>query len=376
MTLVIDHGLDGAQVHVLAIGVGAYRHLPGGAGPEARETLGLGQLSGPPRSVMDVLDFVTSRLDHPGAPLGTVEVLLSPSTTVVDLAGAEIEIGLPDLAGVKEAFADWYDRCDSHPGNVAVFYFCGHGVQKDSVFLLLEDFGRSRLSLLENSVDITSTFTGMAACRARSQYFFVDACRSVPHQMLERLGGSACVLKDPEVVSDDRQGGLLFGTSAGFLAHGLPNRTTRFTEALIRSLDGLGSRPDGSRWVVRFMDLCQAVTTVMRVLDPDAPAQLPRADNAAGDKVMHVCPAPPLVPVLITCLPVRALQDAGTTAELTSLSRVADAVRPDRSPEGWQADVEADMYCLDVTAGPPYRATSMRLVALPPVANASVTVTS
>ena len=35
----------------------------------------------------------------------------------------------------------------------------------------------------------------------------------------------------------------------------LPSRPTRFTEALVRALDGLGARPDGNRWVVDLATL-------------------------------------------------------------------------------------------------------------------------
>ncbi|MCA2218034.1 caspase family protein [Jidongwangia harbinensis] len=374
MTLVIDAGRDGPRVHLLAIGVGAYRHLPGGADPVPHDTFGLRQLTGPPHAAMAFTDFVVSGLNHPGARLGTVEVLLSPPAEHVDPVEGEIRVGVPNLANTIAAFEAWYERCDSHEGNVALFYFCGHGVQKESPYLLLEDFGQSRLAMMRNSVDIMATYTGMAACQARSQYFFVDACREIPQQFLENLGGAGHVLKDPEVVSDDRDGALLFGASGGHKAYGRPGQATRFTEALIRSLEGLGARPDNGRWVVDFPGLQRAVTTVLRLGDPAAPVQRPQSFGAVGDGIVQVCAQPPYVPLRVSCWPPEAVGRPGTTVLLESLSQAAEPVTPTARDGGWDADVRADMYRLAVQAGPPYRGAVAQVGAWPPWATAEVSV--
>src|SRR5512132_2850689 len=207
MTLVVDRQVDGPQVHMLAIGVGAYRHLPGGAARVNHDTLGLKQLSGPPRAAAHFVDWVVGRMRHPTARLATVELLVSPAQpyTPPEPGSQPVDLELPSMANVAAAFERWYERCDRSADNVAVFWFCGHGVERESQFLLLEDFGRSELSLLENAVDIGTTYLGMARCKATAQYFFVDACREIPFQLLQMLSGYARVLVSPQLVGDNRR---------------------------------------------------------------------------------------------------------------------------------------------------------------------------
>jgi hypothetical protein len=343
------------------------------------DTLGLRQLSGPPKSALAFVDFVTSRLRHPAALPGTVELLLSPAQEY-QYAGRGVAVDAPNLANVAKAFEDWYDRCDSHPDNVALFYFCGHGVEREAPLLLLEDFGQSRLSMLANAIDILPTFNGMATCLARTQYFFVDACREVPQQLLERLGGSARVLKDPEVVGDDRDCGLLMATSGGQKAYGLAGRPTRFTNALIRALDGLGGRLDGNRWVVDYAGLQRAITVLLRRDDPTAPRQRPQSFGAAGDAVLQLCAKPPVVPLRVSCLPPDALLSAGVSALLApivALSSVVAPVAPVVAEGGWEAEVPADFYLLtiDVDPGSPYRSASERIAAWPPYCDLEISLT-
>jgi hypothetical protein len=384
MTLVLDRGSDGPRVHALVLGVGSYRHLPGGSEPVTHDTLGLRQLTGPPLSARAVADWVATSLRHPRAPLGTIELLTSPGGTAgASATPAGVGPGdgdalpsaalaeVPTMAAVAAAFEAWYARCDSHEDNVALFYFCGHGVERESPFLLMEDFGRSPLALLENALDVGQTYQGMARCRAREQYFFVDACREIPFQLLQLLSGNARVLVTPQAVGDRRRDtALVYATSGGARAYGRPGRPTRFTEALLRALDGLGGRLEGAAWVVDLPSLQRAVTLLLATGLEGAPPQVPSV-RGAGLGVLHTIPHAPLVPVSLACRPPSAVP-AGSP-QLSPLAALPGAVRGAAVPPlvasatGWSAEVPADIYTLTVDfPGGGYAPARKSIAVLPP----------
>lgn len=392
MTLVVDRGRDGPRVHALVIGVGAYRHLPGGADPVAHDTLGLRQLSGPPLSARAFADWVATSMRHPRAALGTVELLTSPGApppgapppgaraggapagdgaAPAEPAPSSATVDVPTMAAVADAFEAWYQRCDTHEDNVALLYFCGHGVERESLFLLMEDFARSSLSLLENALDVGQTYQGLARCRAREQYVFVDACREIPFQLLQQLSGNARVLVAPQLVADQRRDtALVYATSGGAKAYGRPNRPTRFTEALIRALDGLGGRLDGAQWVVDVSSLQRAITLILAEPRDGAPVQLPSI-RGAGLGVLHRFDGAPVVPVSLQCLPPAAV--AAATITLSPLAALPGAVVGATPPtlvagaRGWSVEVPADIYSLAVDfPGGGYAAARKSIAALPP----------
>ena len=57
---------------------------------------------------------------------------------------------------------------------MALFYFCGHGLERDKQYLLLEDFGETPLDPLAASIDLDRFHDGMAACAADAQVFIAD----------------------------------------------------------------------------------------------------------------------------------------------------------------------------------------------------------
>jgi len=366
MTLVYERPGDGPRVHVLAIGVGGYRHLPGGSEEVPHNTLGLRQLSGPPASAKAFTRWIVANLRHPRAELGTVELLLSPEEAWAPDGEPAVPVERPSMANVLAAFERWYRRCDEDSGNVALFYFCGHGVERESPFLLLEDFGRSEMSLLENAVDIGETYAGMARCAAGAQYFLVDACREIPFELTQLLNGNARVLVDPRLVGDDRQEtALLFATSGGAKAYGRAGRPTRFTEAVLSALGGLGGRYDGRRWVVDYLGLQRAATILLRRGPGGPPAQRPTV-LGAGEGVLHVCSTPPVVPVAISCDPTAAVA-AARAAVAPVLPAGAASVVPAPVADGWTVELPADVYMLtlEFPAGD-FQPMTEKIIAYPP----------
>ncbi|WP_287040930.1 caspase family protein [Mycobacterium sp.] len=367
MTQIIETQSEGPQIHVLAIGVGAYRHLRDGSEPVDHDTLGLKQLTGPPHSVLAFVEWIT-RINHPTARLGTVELLVSPEIEYRRTGGSSIKVEAPSASNVEDAFERWYRRCDERKSNVAVFYFCGHGVELNSQFLLLEDFGKSNLALLKNSIDIGDLYAAMKQCQARAQYYFVDACRGIPAEFYGMLKGEADKLLQGELGIDPRTDSvLLFATSGGSKAYGKPNEPTLFTQALIRALDGLGSRNGGSGWVVNMSDVQRAITLL-------TPKQLPAVRHCKGVGELHILAHGPTVPVNIGCDPAAAVAEASIA--VTSLRRPdATLPEPHTNSSGWSYELPADLYRLEVRfIEGTYRGGATDHWVHPPVYNTTVVV--
>jgi hypothetical protein len=135
MTLIypaVDPGTNTPMTHALIIGIGEYCHLPGGPRYQdqpARYKLGLKQLTSPPASAEKLANWMVGKLTNshknPKAPLGTVELLLSPQR-YTDPQGNATQVDAATFGSIKTAFERWLKRCDRHPDNVSLFYFCGH----------------------------------------------------------------------------------------------------------------------------------------------------------------------------------------------------------------------------------------------------------
>jgi hypothetical protein len=195
----------------------------------------------------------------------------------------------------------------------------------------------------------------------------VDACREIPFQLLQLLSGNARVLVTPQLVGDDRRDtGLMFATSGGARAYGRPDQPTRFTEALVRALDGLGGRPDGDRWVVDFATLQRAVTVLLRAGEAGTPSQQPTL-RGTGAGVLHVCRSTPIVPLSVACDPAVAIP--GARVALASLAGAPDSPSPvpQIGAQGWRFEVPADFYRFSVDfPGGGYRPMQTQFAAFPP----------
>ncbi len=368
MTLVFDAQTDGPLVHVLTIGVGAYRHLPGGDQPVEHDTLGLMQLTSPPHSLRAFTDWLVN-LRHPTATLGSVEMLMSPGGGYqFPLATRSHQVEPATFANVKAAFSRWYARCDQDPGNVAILYFCGHGVESDSQYLLPEDFGANPLRLLDNCVNIGVTFDGMARCEAQRQYFIVDACREIPQELLQRLGAGGETLVDFVVGQEDRiDKAMLFATSGGAKAYGLPNQPTRYTAAFLLALDGLASkrRQDGT-WFIDLTTVHNVVTALLKA-DPGR-VQWPEL-HGGGNEILHLLPRTPLLPVLVKCAPTAAVGRAQPRIRGLGFYDPPPAPMPDPAMgvDGWSYQLPPDAYDFEVDfPDGSYRHAELRLHATPP----------
>lgn len=268
-----------ARLHALIAGVSAYPHLPEGDGSPGPDDYGMRQLTACASSAAAIAQW----LEHAGrrlaAPLGSVRLLLSPSPEELRrdprLAGAEPVT----RENLRRAAVDWRHECENDPDDIAFFYFAGHGLQRtrSDAVLLTSDFGDAGGNPLFNAVDVNNLFGGMAptanrAQMARTQLWFIDACRGYPSAFdnFETLGASevfAVELSD----SDERCAPIYFGAVPGGSAYSIAGERTLFSRALLESLDRCGGQllEGRNRWVVTAGSLLRGMKATIDRLNAE-----------------------------------------------------------------------------------------------------------
>jgi hypothetical protein len=356
--IVIDRKLPDPQTHALVIGVGRYPHLEDGATPRPN-TMDLGQLLSPSLSAMRFAEWLQKTYSSPDAQLGTIDLLVSAPegpTAFVNDDGTSIPVEPADMERLKTAVKGWAKRAHSSTGNVAIFYFCGHGVSAGIYTgLLAEDFGADHddQALLENVINIDGLHLGMDGVRARRQCFLVDACRNTPAAIAERAGsvGFGQSILDGTVKQSKygaRDAPMFFACLPGQKAYSRPADVSLFTGALIETLNQAGAVKRNGRWLVATDFMLFALNQTIRRLAPkdSLPAQPASLDRASGYE-FHVLPAEPAVPVSVGCNP----DTANAAADFRIVGRKDRHVRSKRDSTLWEVRCRPGAY--DVVAAFP-----------------------
>jgi len=326
MTLI--HGTQahtgGPQTHVLIIGVGRYRHLAGGAGPHNFILPPLGQLKSPPVSARALADWFTGgEHNNLAAPLGSVELLLSDASNQQykppGAGTSSVAIENATMSNIERAFNEWEARCNAHAVNIAFFYFCGHGLQKDSPLLLPEDFAQNKNNPWLTAIDFNRTYRGMGQSQAETQYYVIDACRDYSTTMLQDLDLGGQTLKHANITAlKNRTAPTLFATARGLPAFGDTGGKSRMTTALIECLTGVGAEKVSGKWIVSTSSLGESVQKLVNVTNANLPEHQKQlvdpsvGEYALGNRILHELKSgmTPPVHVSLGCLPDRALPDA------------------------------------------------------------------
>ncbi|WP_327416710.1 caspase family protein [Streptomyces sp. NBC_01233] len=267
MTTLWERDEPGPALHALVIGVGRYDYFPGSpTGQHCRRdafSRELGQLTSPPESARRACRELLDLKGRSDLPLGSLELLLSAGDDGRD----DEEFGAVDparLADVKTAFKRWDERCDSDPGNVALFFFIGHGLQqgRGDQILLLQDTGADPEDYFATAFNFDRMRMGLEANRAQIQCFFVDACRSASDAVddLDRI--EAPPLKQPGKRPVRRDTVIVRSTGAGQSAYGAQYDSTLFTKAVLRALRSPDSRGTQD-WAVTTRTIGTAVQYLM-----------------------------------------------------------------------------------------------------------------
>jgi hypothetical protein len=352
MTLIVDTRLKHPATHVVLIGVGDYPYLKGGA--QRRKLFehheNMGQLRSPPHSVVALADWFASHLANPDRPLGSLEMLVSGGPAAYSLPGRKKKVKLQaaDLGRVEVALRAWADRCDRNPDNLAVFYFCGHGVvsgQEQS--LLLQNFGQDTGSPFRDALAFSQFRVGMRSRRVRNQCFFVDACRSVSETYLLTYGqnfvGTPVISGALTAALPGTQSQVFFASELGSAAYGRDGRPSVFAEGLLAALNGMAASQDDDGWTITTSRLAEAINAhaTTQVLLQPMPEQLCVSDGVAAAVPLHRLAAEPQVPVLVACQPTEATPQAAFSC-LRNGQQVANGTCGRRP--AWRTDLAPDRY--------------------------------
>jgi hypothetical protein len=256
-------------VHALIIGVSEYPHLAGGQQPVA-DPWGMDQLTSTASTAHEVFEWLKgARLP---LPLATCRVLLSPSPSEPHLKGIAEHATFANVFNDAQA---WRADANSDPANITFFYFAGHGVQrtKEDAVLCLHDFRAppATAPALRHAIDVATLSGGMSPSPtqdsiARTQFYFVDACRVQPEQLKRFDDPKTGQLWDLESGGqDDRSAPVFFASVSNHVAAASPGGQTLFGQALLDCFkggagDSLGEDAAGdSEWGVTVQSLNQAL---------------------------------------------------------------------------------------------------------------------
>jgi hypothetical protein len=388
MTTLYDAGLPDTvpQVHALVIGVSTYPHLPGGpmyGQAPAAKTFGLNQLTSPAISAAAVADWLLGEHHNPASRLGSVELLLSPSSYGPSVKAAR-RLGAPPgtqlpvppaiLSEIKQAAGRWYLRANKHRDNVAFFYFCGHGLEASDRYLLPADYGSNPLDWAEHLINFTGTSNNLDRCRAKTQCFFLDACRDRPRELQDQAArapvGQALVGPQPGSLQD-RDAVVYHAAAPGRPAAGPPGQKSYFTQALLRCLAGMGARDvSGPLAPVDLVSLSSAIREFMDRLREESGE--PLSCNIVSDMRLptpvdlHLAAMPVDVLTIISCQPEAAHAVARLAVHDSAGNR---AVRTAVENRPWKLTVPVGKCVVEALfdGAHPYDDLTQPAIAHPPV---------
>lgn len=282
------------RLHAFVIAVSDYPHLNGGSGPPALEPLGLSQVTTPRFTGLAIANWLLTLYDNTSCPLGSVEMLTSPSQPTPSPNGPVLA-AVATMNNIETAFGLWKQRCGADPGNIAWFYFCGHGVNKNSQYLLAEDYGDPAVFQWKNCIDFDGLRVGMRSCPAQTQLFFADACREIPFAILTQLNIQGNPLTNASFSDAVDCSAAYYATTPGRQAYGPDTGVTYFGQALLACLNGVAAIKRGPKWIVDTYSLSNALGQTMAQLarrhrqplscNPD-PSGMGRINEVPGPRVI------------------------------------------------------------------------------------------
>lgn len=266
MTLVFDDKSADPGTHALLIGVGDYPFLKDGSAPQAARLplhMNMGQLSSPPHSLREFANWLTDGaggFHNPDRPLRSLEMLCSSAApfTWGKPGEAAAPIARADMAAVRKAIGEWKARASLNKDNMALFYFCGHGLQLTASenSLLLDDFGSDHGDPMTHAIAFGGMRLGLQSqCAAKYQCHFIDACRSQPTEaFLDTYGsdssGQRIVAGALSRDIRDRVAPTFFATGLLSAAYGQPGQSSIFMQGMLKCFRGVGSRENADHYAV------------------------------------------------------------------------------------------------------------------------------
>jgi hypothetical protein len=348
MTLLTPETTGGPRTHAIVIAAGYYPYLKDGRHPHFP---GMKDLESPPYSAAEFVEWFLEEYENPSAPRGTLDLYVSASSAPYQLQrpnGTVVDIDPATKANVTVGIERWADHVDQHLDDIAIFFFCGHGVSAGSHNgLLLEDFYANPKAKLKNALDIDGLKDAMDICKARRQIYFSDACRNTPSGIDEAVqeGGIG-----DSVITGNRKKGrhgaidapIFYSALGGQKAYGRRGKSSVFTAALLESLRRGAAVKEGGGWQIRTRRMLDSLNVNLRRICRQEKLPFAGASLSDGsDFELHHLSLLPKIPVVVRCEPVDAIAEA----DLAYTTRTGDITpRPTRGPDVWDVDVDADWY--------------------------------
>ncbi|WP_160159775.1 caspase family protein [Streptomyces sp. WAC05374] len=277
------------------------------------------QIDMPPRSVRSFVDWLVADYRNEDAPLGSIELLASSSPGPFQYrvpGGTAKTVEAATTPRVMDAFERWYEKCNKHVNNVAIFYFCGHGVNRGvNSYLLLEDWGAHANNPMHESIDLLRFQAGMKQCRAQTQFFISDACRVAPWAIMtsESQLGQPLIVPDSSKSRKNQNSTIVYAAGEGLSAFGEKSKQTYFTRAFIAALEGAAAERDVDRngWRVNSWNLVEVTSKLLQWrLGGIQSASLGGDSRNTLFTMLHKTP---MVPVDVKCEPPAASRFAALT---------------------------------------------------------------
>ncbi len=347
--LYLDERGTGPGVHALIIGVGRYPYLTG----KHLEFDGYRDLTSAPVSALHFMQkLVDTDVAEWAVPVASVDVLLSPTRTLVNHTGTHVDVADPTRENIQEAFQHWLNRCASHPENIGVFYFCGHGVQAESQVLLASDFARFDDSPFMGAFAYDVSRDGILQFGPPTQCVFIDACRVPLTEQVRLLNRGVSALKTADAFGERScLHDLTLRAPLFDVMEAPPNLTgysdgvvSYFTSALTRALDGQAAMEEDltGDWVVDNQNVSVNMTKLLQQeIGPGATGRAVEGAMIFDRKVLRRLVAPPPTMITVSCEP---LAETGTLSCMPN-----PAVRPPyehsaQDGEPWEFQAEAGHY--------------------------------
>lgn len=317
MTLLLNENLEGPKTHALVIGVGRYPYAKAGKG--ARENLRrVPDLPSAADSAKLVCDWLLTNQGSLAAPLATLEVLISDAD--------EPNHRYPWARGPVEAAThqnvfdrgwDWFNRL-AQDGSIAFFYCCGHGASHlEQPVLFLEDLNDVRNVWSH----INPGFLAYTLRKTRSVsagFLFSDACGESVTEFEVENAQECRFFANPRATGIARnQVSLICAAAEGQFAYegsdqvGSDLKFGRFTQAVLKGLNGSSTRLCRNKWGVHARGLLDDLKSLQRVYfghwgdkEPFEPYQ----PVTPTDSTPIVFPGSPELPIVIITDPVDRME--------------------------------------------------------------------
>jgi hypothetical protein len=313
MTLLIDQSIP-RGTHALVIGIGEYPWLDGGSRPRFAHFEGMGQLSSPPQSARAVAEWLLSPsgYNNDTCPLASLDLLVADAQTnqFTTPAGDTKTIQRARFADIDAAIKSWFQR-GNRRDDMLVFFYCGHGIARGlRMTLLPEDYGSQQTPpqlSLRLAIDFDGLYLGMDSCLARTQLYFVDACRVGSGLLLrtEGFSGEPVIPGMAQITSPPRNAPIYYAAVPGTTAFGRTGKPSFFTEALLKSFRGAGADDTFGVWALQTDTLGRGIHHQLRrtVANTAAAGQLSMVSNVGDPIAFHRLTGLPESPVDVVCDP-------------------------------------------------------------------------